>query len=62
MPRLERAQYVGEWRGEDHAVARCTAVGTWRERPADTRFHRRAGADLIVKDSPACPPPVPPHG
>lgn len=36
--------------GSDHVVTRCTATGTWQERPADTRVHQRAGVDLSVTD------------
>ncbi|MFF4450644.1 hypothetical protein [Streptomyces sp. NPDC001502] len=36
----------------DGSVARCTASGTWRERPADARFDQRAGVELIVGDCP----------
>ncbi|MFF4426025.1 hypothetical protein ACFY04_35510 [Streptomyces sp. NPDC001549] len=36
----------------DGFVARCTASGTWRERPAGARFDQRAGVDLIVSGCP----------
>ncbi|WKD34131.1 hypothetical protein [Streptomyces xanthophaeus] len=36
----------------DGSVVRCTATGTWRERPADARSDQRAGVELTVGDCP----------
>ncbi|GHI72563.1 hypothetical protein Snoj_64810 [Streptomyces nojiriensis] len=36
----------------DGSAVRCTATGTWRERPADPRSDRRAGVELTVGGCP----------